>query len=92
MTRRVTLAEPVIVSQFWKNRSHDAVVTTLSTIENRNIVDVRTHVMNEGRLVPTTKGVSMAVLRLPDLAKAINKALAKAKALGLLDDQGEAGT
>jgi len=82
-----TLDEPVIISQFWKNRRHDAVVTTLSTFEGRNLVDVRTHVMDrKGCLVPTPKGVSIAVLRLPELAAAVNKALAKARELGLLDD------
>jgi hypothetical protein len=82
---RVTLPEPVEIAKFWKNRRHDAIVTTLSTFEGRNIVDVRTHTMNNGRLVPTTKGVAIVVLRLPELAKAITKALAKARELGLLE-------
>jgi hypothetical protein len=83
-----TLDEPVQISSFWKNRRHDAVVTTLSTFEGRNVVDVRTHVMDrKGCLVPTPKGVSILVLRLPELADAVNKALAKAKELGLLDDE-----
>jgi Transcriptional Coactivator p15 (PC4) len=82
------LAEPVTVARFWKNRSHDAIVVELSTFEGRNLVDVRTNVMSRGRLVPTTKGISVAVLRLPDLAKAINNALAKAKELGLIPADG----
>jgi hypothetical protein len=86
--RRPTLDEPVIVHQFWKNRRHDAVVVSLSTFEGRNLVDVRMHSMKEGRLVPTPKGVAMVVLRLPDLAKAINKALKQARELGLVDDGG----
>jgi hypothetical protein len=90
VTRRPTLIEPVAVDSFWRNRRHEAVVSTLSTFEGRNIFDVRIHSMKEGRLVPTQKGVAIVVLRLPDLAKAINKALAKAKLLGLLDD-GEGG-
>jgi Transcriptional Coactivator p15 (PC4) len=84
--RRPTLDEPVIVHQFWKNRRHDAVVVSLSTFEGRNLVDVRMHSMKDGRLVPTPKGVAMVVLRLPDLAKAINKALKQARELGLVDD------
>jgi transcriptional coactivator p15 (PC4) len=88
MTARVTLPEPVEIAKFWKNRRHDAVVTTLSTFEGRNLVDIRTHVMDrKGCLVPTPKGVSIVVLRLPELAAAVNKALAKAKELGLLDDE-----
>jgi hypothetical protein len=81
----------VIVHQFWKNRKHDAVVVSLSTYEGRNLVDVRQHFMTkEGKLAPTQKGLAMVVLRLPDLAKAITKALAKAQELGLLDDDGAA--
>jgi len=61
--RGVTLPEPVTVARFWKNRAHDAIVVELSTFENRNVVDVRTNVMSHGRLVPTPKGISLAVLR-----------------------------
>jgi hypothetical protein len=89
--RRPTLDEPVTVSRFWANRSHDAIVTTLQTFADRNLIDVRTHAMSRGRLVPTQKGISLTVLRLPELAKAINKALAQAKELGLLPDDGGAG-
>jgi hypothetical protein len=89
MSRRPTLDEPVIISKFWKNRRHDAIVTSLTPYEGRNLFDVRLHRMNrEGCLVPTPKGVSIVVLRLPELADAVNKALAKAKELGLLDDDG----
>jgi hypothetical protein len=88
---RVTLPEPVEIAKFWKNRRHDAIVVSLSTYEGKNLVDLRMHAMKEGRLVPTPKGVAMVVLRLPDLAKAINKAVARAKELGLLDDDEAAG-
>jgi hypothetical protein len=81
-----TLASPVTVARFWKNRTHDAIVVELSTYEGRNLVDVRTNIMNHGRLVPTPKGISLSVLRLPDLAKAVNKALKQARELGLLPD------
>jgi hypothetical protein len=83
---RPTLPEPLIVSRFWKNRAHDAIVTELSTYEGRNVVDVRQYAMHAGRLKPTHKGISIVVLRLPELAKAINKALKQAKELGLLPD------
>jgi Transcriptional Coactivator p15 (PC4) len=91
MSPRPTLPEPIEIARFWKNRKHDAVVVTLSTYEGRNIVDVRQSFMTkDGKLQPTQKGVAMVVLRLPDLAKAINKALEQAKALGLLVEEGEA--
>jgi hypothetical protein len=88
MSPRPALPEPVTISRFWKNRQHDAIVTTLEEYEGRVLVDVRQHVMSQGRLVRTTRGISIVVLRLPDLAKAINKALATARELGLIDDDG----
>jgi hypothetical protein len=86
MTARVTLPEPVAVDSFWRNRKHEAVVSTLSTYEGRNIFDIRIHAMKDGRLVPTPKGVAVVVLRLPDLHRAITKAVKQAKALGLIDN------
>jgi hypothetical protein len=88
---RATLPEPVEVDSFWRNRRHEAVVSTLSTYEGRNIFDVRVHTMQNGKLVPTKKGVAIVVLRLPELAAAITKALAKAVELGLLDQNETAG-
>jgi hypothetical protein len=87
-TRKPTLDEPIVVAKFWKNRQHDAIVTTLSTYEGRNLVDIRMHRMDQaGHLVPTQKGVALVVLRLPELVAAVNKALEKAKELGLIDDE-----
>jgi hypothetical protein len=89
--RKPVLSETVEISKFWKNRRHDAIVTVLTPYEGRNLFDVRLHRMNAaGCLVPTPKGVLIVVLRLPELADAVNKALAKAKELGLLDGD-EAG-
>jgi hypothetical protein len=87
MTARVTLPAPIEVAKFFKNRRKDVIVVSLSTYEGRNLVDVRQHFHDEkGQMRPTSKGVAMVVLRLPDLAHAINKAMAKAKELGLLGD------
>jgi hypothetical protein len=88
--RPPALNEPVVVAKFWKNRQHDAIITSLTTYEGRNLVDVRMHRMDQktGRLVPTQNGISIVVLRLPELADAVNKALSKAKELRLLQDDG----
>ena len=88
--RRPTLDEPLIISKFWKNRKHDAIIVSLSTFEGKNLIDLRMHAMKEGRLVPTPKGLAMVVRRLPQLAAAVTKALVKAKELGLIDDDGAA--
>ncbi|MGY8660941.1 transcriptional coactivator p15/PC4 family protein [Bradyrhizobium sp. UFLA05-109] len=86
--RKPELAEPVVVDQFWANRRHDAIIVDLSTFKGHNLINVRKHSMNrEGKLVPTAKGIAIKVTRLPDLAKAINKAVEKARELGLLDGE-----
>jgi hypothetical protein len=88
MTRRPTLEEPIEVAKFFKNRRKDVIVVSLSTFEGKNLVDVRQHFTNEhGQMRPTSKGVAMVVLRLPELAKAVTKALEKARELGLIDDE-----
>lgn len=88
--RKPELAEPVVVDQFWANRRHDAIITELSTFKGHNLVNVRKHAMSrEGRLVPTGKGVAINVTRLRDLAKAVDKAIARAVELGLIDEVGE---
>lgn len=87
---RPKIPEPIIVDRFFKNRRRsDVIVTTLSTYENQNIVDVRQYFTNEqGQMRPTGKGVAMAIGRLAELHAAITKAVAKAKTLGLIDDDG----
>jgi hypothetical protein len=86
-----TLEEPIVVSQEWINRRHDALTITLTTYNGTNLVDLRKFAMNrEGKLVPTPKGISVKVTRLPDMLKAISKALNKAMELGLIDaEEGE---
>jgi hypothetical protein len=87
MNRRVSLPEPVEIAKFWKNRRGEAVIVSLREYEGRALIDCRVHFTNkEGRLQPTSKGLALVVLRLPDLAKAINQALKQARELGLLPD------
>jgi Transcriptional Coactivator p15 (PC4) len=89
MSKRPRLAEPVIVHQCWANRRHDALVVSLSTFKDINIIDVRKHSMSkDGRLQPTPKGIALKVTRLPDLLEGVKKAVKKAHELGLIDDDG----
>jgi hypothetical protein len=83
---RATLPE-TIEWRLWKNRQRrDAVVVSLSTHEGRNLIGVRLYTTSqEGKMLPTAKGVSLVVARLPELHAAITKAHAKAVELGLLD-------
>jgi Transcriptional Coactivator p15 (PC4) len=89
MSTRVTLPEPIEISKFWRNRKGEAVIVSLREYEGRVLIDCRVNFTNkEGKLQPTAKGLSLVVLRLPELAAAVNKALARAKELGLLDEDG----
>jgi hypothetical protein len=86
--RRPSLDEPIEIAKFFKNRRKDVIVVSLSTFEGRNLVDVRQHFTNEqGQMRPTQKGVAMVTARLPELHAAITKALAKARELGLVNDE-----
>jgi hypothetical protein len=88
MTAPAALTEPIEIEKFWKTRRRDkAIVVSLSSYEGINIVNVREHLTGaDGCMRPTTKGIAMAVRRLPQLAAGITKALAKARELGLIDD------
>ena len=82
------LPEPIVAAEFWANRRGESVRVQLREFEGAALVDVRKHYTNaQGQLAPTKKGLSIAVRKLPELAAAINKALAKAKQLGLVDDE-----
>jgi hypothetical protein len=88
MASRNPLPEEIVIDRFWKNRSKDAVVVSLSSFKDHNLIDVRTHSMSsDGKLLPTKKGIAVSILRLPELAKAVNKALAKARELKLIPDE-----
>ena len=85
--RVITLAEPVKVAEFWKNRKGESIRATLVTYEGRNCFDLRQHfTAHDGRMRPTKKGITVAVLRLPELAAAVNKAVTVARDLGLIDE------
>lgn len=76
---------PVEVAKFWRNRRGEAVIVQLREYEGRILLDARVYFTNsDGKLKPTAKGLSLAVLRLPELAAAIEKAHRKAQELGLL--------
>jgi hypothetical protein len=87
---RPTLAQQ-IEWRLWKNRQRrDAIVVSLSTYEGKNVISVRTYTTSQdGRMLPTAKGVSLVVARLPELHTALTRALAKARTLGLLPDNGD---
>jgi hypothetical protein len=86
--KRPGLSEPVIVSEFWANRRGETIRVQLREFEGHALIDLRKHFTDEaGKLRATKKGLALVIARLPELATAINQALAKAHALGLIADQ-----
>lgn len=81
------LAEPVEIAKFWKNRRRaESVHVSLSEYEGQVLINVRVYVTGtDGIDRPTPKGIAMAIAKLPELARAIVKAEAKAREIGLLE-------
>jgi hypothetical protein len=87
MNKPPLIAEPVIVCEFWANRRGEAVRIQLKEFNGHPLLDMRKYfTAADGKMVPTKKGLSIAIARLPDLAAAIGKALNKARELGLLGE------
>lgn len=86
---RTTLAKPVVIDRWSKNRSGDAITLTLKDYEGRSIFDLRTfRPGSDGKLWPD-KGFACAAKHLPHLKKAISKALETAIELGLIEGEAE---
>jgi hypothetical protein len=94
MSAPAALAEPVEIAKFWKNRRrNESVHVTLSEYEGRPLINVRVYATGtDGIDRPTVKGIAMGIRRLPELAAALDKAVKRARELGLIDDDAEAKT
>ena len=90
MSERPILEVPVQISKFWKNRRRNkSVHVTLSEYEGHCLINVRVYSTGTDEIDrPTPKGVAMGIRRLPELARALAKAEAKARELGLIDGEG----
>jgi hypothetical protein len=87
MTRKASqLHEPVVVSEWWKNRSGESIRVRLSTYEGRDLIDVRTFYTAQDGVLKPGKGFCAEIKHLPKLAKALADASEKARELGLLLD------
>jgi hypothetical protein len=82
---RPTLAEPITIAEWWKNRGGELIRVTISTWKDRNLIDLRTWYMTDGKLVPG-KGFAADVRHVPHLAAALAKAEARARELGLIEN------
>lgn len=92
MGTRITLAEPVEIAKFWKNRRrNESIHVSLSEYDGHCLIDVRVYCTgSDGIDRPTPKGVAMGILKLPQLAQALVRAEAHARRLGLLNDEATA--
>jgi hypothetical protein len=91
-TKPPPLAEPIEVAKFWKSRQRKiAIVVSLREYEGHNLIDVREYFTDQaGCMKPSTRGLAMVVRNLPELSKAVRRALERARALNLLpEDAGE---
>jgi hypothetical protein len=82
------LAEPVKIDAWWRNRGGDAVYVRLSSFKEHNLIDIRSWRADSQGISQPGKGIALSIKHLPRLHAALTKALATARALGLIDDDG----
>jgi hypothetical protein len=90
MSPRPTLESPFEIAKFWKSARNrkQSIVIAIKHYEGHTFLDCRLFDTNaEGQSVPTTKGLTIGMARLLEFSAAVDKAIAKARGLGLLDDE-----
>jgi hypothetical protein len=89
MTRAI-LNESIEIAKFWKSARNrkQSIVVALKQYEGHQFLDCRVFDTNgEGQSVPTAKGVTVGMARLPEFVAAVTKAHARARELGLIIDE-----
>jgi len=83
--------EPIEVHKMWRDRNGNALVFSLKSYQGRPFFDLRTfYTDQDGVSKPTAKGITASPRKLPEIAKALAKAVERARELGLIDDEGAA--
>ena len=91
MTQTPTLDAPIPIAKFWKSARNrkQSIVLAIKQFEGHTFLDCRLFDTNQdGQAVPTAKGVTVGMARLQEFAAAVAKALATARELALIDDDG----
>jgi hypothetical protein len=86
-----TLADPIPIAKLWKSPRdrRQTIVLAIKQYEGHTFLDCRLHDTNQdGQTVPTKKGLTVGMPKLQEFAAAVAKALATARELGLIDDEG----
>lgn len=88
---KLTLAEPIEVKKFFCNRKGDIVVISICQIEDGPpFLDIRKFFTDKnGIMRPTRKGLSLAIIRAPELHAGIGTAVETARRLGFLKGGGD---
>lgn len=88
------LAEPIPIAKFFKSPRDRSkhVRVELSEYQGHPLINVRVwQTGSDGIDRPTVQGIALAIRKVPELARALVKAEAKAREIGLLDDESGAG-
>jgi len=91
MTEKPVTVYPVEIFKMWKSPRNrkQTIVGAVKQYEGHTFLDCRLFDTNaEGQAVPTTKGVTVGIAQLPQFVAGVNKALAMARELGLIDREG----
>jgi hypothetical protein len=76
--------------KMWRDRRGNALIFALRSYEGRAYGDVRIYYTNSsGVLAPSPKGITFALNKLPEVAKALSKMCAEARELGLLKSEAD---
>ena len=79
----------VFSEKFWRNRSGGALYVEIKKFTSAHVIDVREwETSPDGKLLPQKRGVCLAIRKLPELKRAIDKAIAIACDLDLIEREG----
>ena len=67
-----------------KKNSRETLIIELAKYKDHDLLNLRVWADDKGKLVPTSKGVSLKVGLLPEILDALTKAKAEAVRLGLI--------
>jgi len=88
-----TLNAPLVIEKFWRTRwRQESVHVELSFFEERYLINVRIYRTGiDGVDRATTKGITLSVAKLGELARALVKAEATARSLNLIPPTNDGG-
>ena len=82
--------KPLIIAE-WPRNNRETIRVSIDQFNGRDVVDVRSwYTDKSGELKPGRSGICLSVAHLPELADALNKALAAAHESGLFTTEAAA--